>query len=157
MSLDIRAPAARGYGRDRANSERQMQEMDARLRQVPAAWPEPEAAATEYRTIAIIGGNAAQIGGSIEGIQYIETLATLTQAYNPNVDTVYPAGLGYGVLFVDGVRQPGNVLVRHNFVALGWAVLGSALVRPCGTVSLSYTPGGGGPAIAMSAYIFDWV
>ena len=136
--------------------QRRLVDAERRLDRVPARWAQA-AVAPSYRTISIIGGNTAQIGGSIEGIQYIETLATLTQAYNPNVDTVYPAGLGYGALFVDGVRQPGNVLVRHNFVALGWAVLGSALVRPCGTVSLTYTPGGGGPAIAMSAYIFDWV
>ena len=136
--------------------QRRLVDAERRLDRVPARWAQA-AAPPSYRTISIIGGNTAQIGGGIEGIQYIETLAALSQAYNPNIDTVYPAGLGYGVLFVDGVRQPGNVLVRHNFVALGWAVLGSALVRPCGTVSLTYTPGGGGPAIAMSAYIFDWV
>jgi hypothetical protein len=157
MSLDIRAPAARGYGRDRATPERQMQAMADRLRQVPAAWPEPEAAATEYRTLCVIGGNAAIIGGSIEGITYLETLATLTQEYDPNTDTVYPAGLGYGFLFINGVRQAGNVLIRHNFYGNQWAVLGSALLRVCGTETVTYDPGGGAPIISMTAYTFDWL
>jgi hypothetical protein len=157
MSLDIRAPAARGYGRERATPERQLQEITERLRQVPATWPEQDTT-TEYRTIAIIGGNTALIGGSVEGIQYAATMAALTQAYDPNTDTVYPAGLGYGVLFVNGVRQPGYVLVRHNFYGHQWAVLASMLVRPCGTEQLTYDPEEEEePTVTMTAYIFDWV
>jgi hypothetical protein len=154
--IDPRANVSRKYGRDRASLERTVEQLTERLRQVPAEWPE-QGEAAPYKTLCVIGGNAAIIGGSIEGVTYLETLATLTREYDPNTDTVYPAGLGYGVLFINGVRQAGNVLIRHNFYGNQWAVLGSALLRVCGTETVTYDPGGGAPIIDMTAYTFDWL
>jgi hypothetical protein len=112
------------------------------------------AASSAYQTLSVLGGNAALIGGGIEGIQYASTV-TPAAVYDPDVTTVYPAGLGYGVLFNNGVRQAGNVLIRHDYYGNQWAVLQSALLRVAGTVSLSYDPGTG--PVTMTCYTFDWI
>lgn len=110
--------------------------------------------AVTYKTLIVTGGNAALIGGGIEGIQYASTV-TPTAVYDPNVDTVYPAGLGNGELYVNGVRQAGKVLIRHNFYGNQWAVLQSAMLRVAGTVTLTYDPGSG--PVPMTCYTFDWI
>lgn len=117
----------------------------------------PPATVVQNKTLVVIGGNAAQIGNSLEGIQYASAPPTLTQAYDPDVDTVYPAGLGRGYLYINGEPQANRVLIRHDFAPYPPPVLVGTLLRPAGTVTLTYDPGGGGAVVTMTAYRFDWL
>jgi hypothetical protein len=106
-----------------------------------------------YRVISILGGNTSTIGNSIEGIVYASTV-TPAAVYDPDVDTAYPDGLGYGILFEDGV-DAGNVLVRHSFIGYPTPILAGDLVRVSGTGTITYDPGSGD--VSMTVYLFDWV
>ncbi len=59
----------------------------------------------------IIGG---QLQSDVPMIQYALTDPTLTDTYDPEVDTDYPIGLGNAELWGDG-ELIATVLVRHNF------------------------------------------
>lgn len=151
---DARAPNARSYARDRAGQDRALQRIDERLRMVPSAWPET-ADAEPHRTIVILGGNTASIGSGVEGIVYASSVSPAA-AYDPATTTVYPSGLGRGILFENGI-EIGTVLVRHAWYGYTAPVLAGDIVRASGTTTLIYDPGGGGAVVTMTAYIFDWV
>jgi hypothetical protein len=121
------------------------------------AWVYPPQAqtATQNLVLGVIGGNAALIGSGLEGIKYASVDPTLTSAPDPNVTTVYAAGLGYGNLYTNG-RLTGKVLIRHNYPGAAYPVVQGALLRSCGTVSLPWDDGTG-HAGAVTAYVFDWL
>jgi len=105
--------------------------------------------------IQIIGGNVMASG--IEALQYAATL-TLTQAYDPDADTVYIPGLGIGWLFIDGIRQANRVLVRHDFIGDQTPLITGRRVAVRGIVALTYTdPGPPIVVTGMTAYLIDWL
>ena len=98
--------------------------------------------------IQIIGGNPMASG--IESLQYAATV-TVPQVYDPDVDTSYVQGLGNGWLFIDGIRQPNRVLVRHDFIGDQTPLITGRRVATRGTVTLTYS------ATDMTAYLLDWI
>jgi len=105
--------------------------------------------------IQIIGGNPLASG--IEAVQYAASV-TLAQAYDPDVDTAYIAGLGNGWLFINGIRQPNRVLVRHDFIGDQTPLITGRRVSARGTVTLTFTAAG--PPIVttpMAVYLVDWL
>lgn len=97
--------------------------------------------------IKTIGGNP--LASSLETIQYSATV-TPAAVYDPEVDTVYPTGLGNGYLITDGVI--GNkVLVRHSYAVDPSPLLSGRPVRVNGTEILSY----GGTD--MLCYVVHWI
>lgn len=135
--------------------QRDLADIRRRLDRVPARFAGGGAAAEPYRTIAISGGNAATLGAGLDGIVPQTGPLTLTQAYDPATDTVYPQGLGRGILYEDGAAK-GYVLVRHDFLGYWYPFLTGDLVRAAGTMTLTYTPTSG-PAVQMMAYVVDMI
>lgn len=110
--------------------------------------PRGGAGATTLRTLRIIGGNLAAL--AVEGIGYAETV-TPAAVYDPDVTTVYPLGLGNAWLFIDGVRQPNRVLVRHEWIGDQTPLLSGRMVavRSTGTLSFGGTD--------MTVYFMSWL
>jgi len=104
--------------------------------------------ADSVERIQIIGGNPLASG--IEAVQYAASV-TLAQAYDPDVDTAYVAGLGNGWLFRDGIRQPDRVLVRHDFIGDQTPLITGRRVSVSGTVTLTHS------ATDMTVYLIDWL
>lgn len=154
MSVNARPTISRGYGRDRAGTDRTMAQIEERLRMVPSVWPQVEAV-IQTRRLIIDVGNGALIGNSLEGVLFSPSLS-LSQAYDPNVDTVYPAGLCCGFLIVDGVPQ-GKVLIRHDYANYPIPILQGTPLDSPGTTTLIYDPGGGDPVVTMTAYLIDFL
>lgn len=96
------------------------------------------------QSVQIIGGN------TVSGIDCIKYASTVTPGavYDPDVDAVYPDGLGHAWLYVNGIIQSRRVLVRHNLVAselpmyVGqvWAVLTTTTLTYSGTDMTAYVP-----------------
>jgi hypothetical protein len=135
--------------------ERQMARMKGRIEQRPIIAAGSPSGAAVYRTIVILGGNAASIGNDLDGIVYISGPITLTQAYDPDTDTIYDDGLGRGQLYEDGVLV-GNVLVRHNLPTFPAPVIEGRTVRVVGTTTVTFEDPPD-PDVNMTAYLFDWV
>jgi hypothetical protein len=87
--------------------------------------------------LSIIGGN--DLGSGAQGIKYTPSL-TLPVGYDPDVDAVYPNGMGRAALYVNGVLQPNNVLVRHDFVGWTGPLLAGYLLPVLGTISIVISP-----------------
>ncbi len=62
----------------------------------------------------IIGGN---LQSGVQMIQYVDAASdpSLSATYDPDVDTVYPTGIGNAQLLGTGAVTPPKVLVRHDF------------------------------------------
>jgi hypothetical protein len=142
-------------GSQDAEKERRIRAIEERIALIPSRWARPRASA--YTTIVVGGGNAALIGNSLDGIQYASGPLTPTSAYDPDVDTVYQTGIGWGYLTVNGVLQPAKVLVRHKYAGYPAPLLAGNLLRPCATETLSYDPGGGGALVPLTVYLWDWI
>lgn len=128
-------------------SARSFQELQRRSMQVPSRTGR-SAGAASLRTLRIIGGNLATL--AVEGIGYAETV-TAAAVYDPDVTTVYPLGLGNAWLFVDGVRQPNRVLVRHEWIGDQTPLLSGRMVavRSTGIITFGGTD--------MTVYFMSWL
>jgi len=136
------APAARSF-----------QDLQAKSLLIPSRYGKSGAA--RGLRIQIIGGNPLASG--IEAIQYAATV-TMPKVYDPDVDTAYVAGLGNGWLFLNGIRQPNRVLVRHDFIGDQTPLITGRRVSVSGTVTLTHTAAG--PPIVttpMTVYLIDWL
>jgi hypothetical protein len=131
-----------------AETMRRLAGIEQRLRGLPSRWA-GGGVITPRRMVWIIGGNALATGH--ESIQYAASV-TPGAVYDPDVDTVYPAGLGNGWLFVDGVQQLNRVLVRHDFTGYTQPLLAGRIMGVRGTVTLYYPSDPDGP---MTAYTLD--
>jgi hypothetical protein len=90
------------------------------------------------RLVSIIGGNL--LGSGAYGIKFVSALPTVDKFYDPDVDTTFPDGLGYATYYVDGVLEPENVIVIHDWTIYR-APLISGLVLPVrGTMTIPITP-----------------
>jgi hypothetical protein len=154
VSLALGGTVAQAVASLQADQQATQRKVDS-MPLLPPRVPATTSSDATYRTLVIIGGNEAEIGGA-DGIVYEPAPITLTQAYDPDVDEVYDAGLGYGLLYENGAPV-GNVLVRHNYDGHQVPVIMGDTVRVVGTTALSYDPGGGDPVVSMTAYIFDLV
>ena len=135
--------------------QRRLADAHRRLDRVPARWAQGGSAPSS-RVLVIGGGNAALIGSGLEGIQYASSF-TAAAAYDPNVTTVYPSGLGWGYLFVNGVQKDGKVLIRHNFFPYPACMIAGHPVWTFGTTSVVFTPSGGGAVVNMTAYLLSTI
>lgn len=106
--------------------------------------------AAPHRVLEIIGG---QTVSGIDCIQYAASL-TLTQAYDPDVDTALPAGLGRAWLWTDGVRGASRVLVRHQFIPWPRPVCQGEALRVAGTLAIPWDSGSAQGSL--TAYLFDY-
>lgn len=86
------------------------------------------------------------------GVNVIKYAASVTPAavYDPAVDTSYPAGLGNGYLYLDGVVQDDLVLVRHDFAGDQAPLLSGRVLLVVGTETLTYS------GTDMTAYRLGW-
>lgn len=143
---DLRTLGGTGGGQV-AELEQEVADLRERLRQVPGVFS-PSSEAPAKQSIQIIGGN------TVSGIDCIKYASTVTPGavYDPDVDAVYPDGLGRGWLWTNGART-GRVLVRHGFVALPYPMQIGRVLRVAGTASISYDPGTG--PVSMTCYLFD--
>ncbi len=73
-------------------------------------------------------------------INYSASL-TLTQLYDPDVDTTYPSGLGNAWLWTNGARSTGRVLVRHDATDYQFMLLAGVRRRVLGTTTLTVASG----------------
>ena len=112
----------------------------------------PDTAPAPVKFVKVIGGNL--ISSSIEAVQYSATIS-ITQEYDPNVDTVYPIGLGNGKLYLDGIPQDGNCLIRHNFTGEQMAIQSGRCVAVLGTVSIPVS--GSDPHVDLLAHTVYWL
>lgn len=99
----------------------------------PGSTPPAPAA---VKQVWIIGGNALATGQ--EAIQYAATV-TPAAVYDPDVDTVYPQGLGNAWLYIDGIRQTDRVLVHHDFLGYTQPLLAGRIMGVIGTEILTYS------------------
>ena len=130
MTIRTNAEAAnRNSGADRT-----FQALQARAVQVPSRYGR-SSSATPLLQIQIIGGNL--LNASIESIQYAASVTPPT-GYDPATDTVFPTGLGVGVLWTDHVKGA-KVLVRHNYEADQSAILSGRIVAVVGTSTIVAT------------------
>lgn len=125
-------------------------DQDARLRRLPARLG-VSAAKSPDRRLLIIGG---QVVNGIDCIQYAASV-TPAAAYDPNVTTAYPAGLGRAWLIEDGLAVS-RVLVRHAQAAWRVPLIAGQWLRIPGTSSITYDPGGGGAVVTMTVYSVAW-
>jgi hypothetical protein len=103
-------------------------------------------APSSFRFVQVIGGNTLASGQ--DGINFASTV-TPTAAYDPDVDTTYPDGLGRGWLYSNG-RILRRVLLRHDYGAYTAPFLVGRRIKIGGTVSLTYS------GTSFIAYTPDW-
>ncbi len=101
----------------------------------------------------IIGGNSLGSSGQA-GIGYQASL-TLSALYNPDVDVVYPTGLGNAWLWVDGQRQTTRVLVVHDASNYQTPLLAGVRRRVLNTTVLTVASGADAGS-TMVAYRHTW-
>lgn len=152
--MQLGKSTARNYSRDRGPIDRELQDMGERLRRMPAALPEQDATQPQTIRVVVDVGNGDIIGNDLEGIVYAPSV-TPADVYDPNVDTVYPAGLGCGFLYINGELQSGKVLIRHNYAHYPVPLLTGTVLSSPGTTTLTYDPGTG--PVSMTAYLVDFV
>lgn len=134
-----------------ANERQELLGRIAKLEQLTRRIPSRFAgggAASSVKVLVIIGGNTLAAG--VPGIKYSAGPIVPTQVYDPEVDSVYPDGMGRANLYVNGVLQPLRVLVRHNYAAYKAPIIGGSQVTVFGTDSLIYS------ATTMTLYTFGW-
>ncbi len=128
--------------RDIISLERRVTQIEGRAVRIPLRdLPGPR-----VQRVQIIGGNLLTSGH--QAIKYAATV-TLTQAYDPDVDTVYDAGLGNAWLFVNGIKQSNRVLVRHSFEGYTQPLLAGRIMSSPGVSAVTF----GGTT--MAAYLLD--
>lgn len=132
-------------------NNRRLERIEADLARRPL-WSPVATAATTDRRLLIIGG---QVVSGIDCIQYAASV-TPAAAYDPDVTTTYPAGLGRAWLIEDGVNK-GRVLVRHNLPGYMAVLIAGERARASYQETLTYYSGGGGAVITMTAWCWDWV
>ena len=138
--------------REIAELRQEVIRLKQQVQQRPIIVPTRNGGPPPERLLSILGGNLTSIG--VDGIRYAPSV-TAAAVYDPNVDTVYPNGLGYGQLFIDGVVQNSNVLIRHNFLGYIGPVLRRFLLPVLGAETLSFTTSGGSPVTTlMTVYTF---
>jgi len=99
-------------------------------------------AGAQYQTVSIDQGNVLETGQN--GIKYYEgELAEVPSAYNPNVTTSFIDGVGRGTLYINGVSQPGYVLVLNDDRgSFRNALVSSDVIYAGGPVSIPVNGGG---------------
>lgn len=97
---DLRSPTQRGYGRDRAPIDRELQELRDRLRQVPAAWAEAEADPTIPVISGCVGTDTLITIATEEwkGVAVPGTVPIILPQADPTELTTFPPFLGKGKL-----------------------------------------------------------
>lgn len=92
--------------------ERRLSAIERRLGELPSRWA--GGSATQIYTLDIIGGNTLD-DGVTAGIVYSETpIADVPSLYDPDVTSSFIDGIGRARLYIDGISQPGYVLVVHD-------------------------------------------
>jgi hypothetical protein len=99
----------------------------------------------QWLTCKIIGGQVSNGVDMLSYAPYGDLYSGQEQAdmaYDPDTDTAYIAGLGYGVLFDAQGQETANVLIRHDW--LGWTdSFGAGYRVVVGTSYLLPVSGGG--------------
>ena len=133
-------------GRD---TEDRLQRLESYL---PRIQLRPTAVRSTGQVIQIIGG---QTVSSVPCIQYDATDPTLTQVYDPDVDTVYPTGLGNGWLYDQRGLRSRRVLVRNDFSGAAIPAMGGWVYIVGATRSLTVASGDR-MGTALTVYTLTW-
>lgn len=136
-----------------ASAIRDLQQVVRRLEARSPVRIAPSSAAEAFQFVQAIGGQTLASGHA--AITYAASLASLSQLYNPDVDLVYPTGLGNGWLWTNGARAASRVLIRHNYLGYTAPFLAGRRLRVAGTETLTVASG---PDIGatMTAYTVTW-
>lgn len=124
-----------------------MHAVEQRVRGIPSRFA-GGGSVTPVRVGRVIGGNT--LTGSLPGIKWISTPASVATAIDPYADPALADGVGYAYLYLDGVQQfepdttPTRVLLYHYLTFIRYALLGGdvgefVLLGPQVTI-----PGAGG-------------
>jgi hypothetical protein len=104
------------------------------------------------QVLQIIGG---QTINGVDAIEYVADDPTLSAFYDPDVDTVYPSGLGTAWLMDDAGRQARRVLVRHDFAGATAPMIGGWVYLTRGTRVLTVSSGPDAGR-TMTTYLVTW-
>lgn len=112
----------------------------------------PAGPISQTQVVQVIGG---QTISGVDCIQYQGTDLTLSQLYDPDVDTVYPDGLGRGWLMTDQGQPDQRVLIRNDFTGLAAPMVGGwvYLVRNVTTLVVA---SGADAGKSMDVYTVTW-
>jgi len=115
----------------------------------------PQSAIPQVKVVKVIGGNIFGTSG-LESVKYAATLPPITELYDANVDVVFPAGMGIGKLYIDGMPSDGNVFIRHDFTGQQMAIPAGQMVQVMGTETITVS-GGVNDGETMSAFKVYWL